>query len=108
VYATLQIIASLGFEFTKGLSLGDNGAKPSQRGCTTDGCFICLACFGLLLFLAICNQFKFKEIPRAEVPEDAKCCRRLVLRVHITGLRIRPGGQEGFFFYPLGGLARPP
>ena len=75
VYASPQIVVSLGFGFTKGLG-------PGGDGCTTNGCFATISVTLFILVIAIWNQFKFKEIPMMEVPEDAKCCKRMALRVH--------------------------
>eukprot|EP01052_Picozoa_sp_SAG31_P028059 SAG31_NODE_2675_length_5267_cov_6.821594_4_plen_255_part_00 len=80
MYGALQTVASLGYSFTAGLGVQDNA--EGKRGCTTNGCYATVVVFGVLLLLAVLNQFKFKEVPLVEVPEDATKFKRLSLRVY--------------------------
>jgi hypothetical protein len=78
VYAALQIVASLGLEFTKGLGVGDG----DDSGCRSTTCFVTLGSCVAVLLLAIWNQVKFKKVPTVEVPDDAGKMKRCGLRIY--------------------------
>lgn len=78
-YSALLIVASMGFEFTEGLTISD--IANGTTGCTIWSCHTALVATMLFALIGIINQRTFKDPDALEMLEDPGCYKRWLKRV---------------------------
>lgn len=78
-YSALLIVASMGFEFTEGLTISD--IANGTTGCTIWSCHTALVATMLFALIGIINQRTFKDPDALEMLEEPGCYKRWLKRV---------------------------
>ena len=81
-YSALLIVASMGFEFTEGLTISD--IANGTTGCTIWSCHTALAATILFALVGFLNQITFKNPEALEMLEDPGCYKRWLKRIWLV------------------------